>query len=297
MSAIESEPPGWPHPALYTDSIILIRKLFAIRDNSISFVLSIKHPYKVSLKYSTDKDTYSYIHKVYDANASKSHFVIPSNLKDNITFDFNLKNLYDVSYDLQIIYSDTEKAPKLIIANDYIHGNVTPIFEGVKEVYVYTDNPRKLVKSITKLGYDVCIPSMVEHKDGISMIVLYMLSIVIVVALLIMFFISFAIIQRIYLTKTKDYSIFRTLGLVSNDLKKMLVMEVIVTTLISIVAGAILSNLTIIISKTDLYKYVSGWLLIIYTLTMIVFGLLTAIRLNNKIFKNSVYQSIKEGSE
>ena len=60
---------------------------------------------------------------------------------------------------------------------------------------------------------------------------------------------------------------------------------------------ALSSNLTIIISETDLYKYVSGWLLIIYTLTMIVFGLLTAIRLNNKIFKNSVYQSIKEGSE
>lgn len=251
----------------------------------------------VSLNFNSSKTNRTIISKVYDETATKSYFLIPSSLKDDIEFNFNLKNLYDVTYDLDVVYSDTETTPKLIIDNNYMKGNVSANIDGVKEISVYTNNPRKLSKAIKRLGYDVCIPSMVKHQDGMSLILLYLLTIVIVVALLIMFFISFAIIQRIYLTKTKDYSIFRTLGLVSNDLKKMLFIEIITTTLISIIAGFILSNLIIIISQTDLYKYESLILIIIYAVTMLVFGLLTASRLNNRIFKHSVYQALKEGSE
>ena len=112
-----------------------------------------------------------------------------------------------------------------------------------------------------------------------------------------MFYISFAIIQRIFLTKTKDYSIFRTLGLISKDLKKMLLLEVLITTIFSIIIGAVITNIIIITTKIDLYKYVSLNMILVYVLLMIIFGLLTAIRLNNKIFKNSVYQGLREGGE
>lgn len=251
----------------------------------------------VNLSFKSSKSSRTSFTKVYDENATKSYFVIPDSLKDDITFSFNLKGLYNVSYDFDVIYSETETIPTLIINNDYMYGKISPTIEGIKEITLYTENSKKIAKSFTKLGCDVRLPSMIEHTDGISLIILYLLTIVIFIALFIMFFISFSIIQRIYLTKTKDYSIFRTLGLVSNDLKKMLIMEIIITTGISIVSGAILSNLIIIISKTDLYKYFSVLLLIIYTLVMLIFGLLTAYRLNSKIFKHSVYQAIKKGSE
>lgn len=251
----------------------------------------------VNLQFTSNSTSRTTFRVVYDENASKSYFVIPSSLKDDIDFNFNLKNLYSVSYDLEVTYSNEETIPTLIVNNDYMYGKIGPKVDGVKEIVVYTAKPKKLAKSIKKLGYNVRIPSMIEHTDGISMITLYLLSIVIIIALFIMFFISFAIIQRIYLTKTKDYSIFRTLGLVSNDLKKMLIMEVLITSIISIITGALLSNVIIIISQIDLYKYVSVPLIIIYAFTMLVFGLLTANRLNKKIFKHSVYQAIKEGSE
>ena len=98
-------------------------------------------------------------------------------------------------------------------------------------------------------------------------------------------------------TKTKDYSIFRTLGLISKDLKKMLLLEVLITTIFSIIIGAVITNIIIITTKIDLYKYVSLNMILVYVLLMIIFGLLTAIRLNNKIFKNSVYQGLREGGE
>ena len=112
-----------------------------------------------------------------------------------------------------------------------------------------------------------------------------------------MFFISFAIIQRIYITKTKDYSIFRTLGLVSKDILKILNLEILLVTLTSVISGALLTYIIIIIAKIDLYKYVSLGLFIFYIVVMALFALLTSNRLNKKIFKQSVYQGLREAGE
>ena len=232
----------------------------------------------------------------YVANAEKTEIWVPTSMKDEVEFLYKLK-IYDAAYNFDIVYTDEVSAPCLILDTAFLQGGTAPDFGGVKELTVYTDNVNKLAKEIERLGYDVSIPSKVENKDGASLIVLYLLTIVIVMALVIMFFISFVILQRIYLTKTKDYSIFRTLGLVSKDLKKILFIEVIATTAMAIAAGAILTNVIIIAGKMDLYKYISLLMLVLYTLTMLVFGVLTAERLNRKIFKHSVYQALKEGGE
>ena len=251
----------------------------------------------VTLYYTSSQTNRTNIQKEHIALEGKSYFLVPTSFKDDIDFMFNIKNIYNISYDIDIIYSDEVAYPVFVVNDDYINGDIAPKFEGIKEITVYTDNVKKLAKEITRLGYDVSIPSKVVNEKGFSLILLYLYSIIIVAALAIMFFISFAIIQRIYLTKTKDYSIFRTLGLVSKDLKKVLNIEVIVITFISLVFGAILTNLIIIVTQIDLYKYVSFILIALYVIVMLIFGLLTSNRLNNKIFKNSVYQSLKEGSE
>lgn len=251
----------------------------------------------VDLNIASTKSDSAYVAKAYEKDAEKSYILLPSELEGDVTLEFSLKNLYAVSYDLDVRYSEYEYNPTLVMNEDFMYGKVAPNFGGVKEISVYTDDVQGLAKEVERLGYDVSIPSMEESQDILSMIVLYMLIGVIVLALVIMFYVSFAIIQRVYLTKTKDYSIFRTLGLVSKDLKQVLILEVLITTAIAIVAGAIFTNVIIIAAKLTLYKYVSLTLLALYTLTMLVFGLLTANRLNNKIFKNSVYQSIKDGGE
>ena len=251
----------------------------------------------VTLSFTSSKSTRTIISKMYVANAPKTYLAIPNSLKDDIEFNFNIQNLYPVSYDIEVVYTDEVNYPIMIVNQAYLNGEITPKIEGIKEVTVYTDNVKNLSKKITKLGYDVSIPSMVENNNGASLIVLYMAMGLVIIALIIMFYISFAIIQRIYLTKTKDYSIFRTLGLISKDIKKILNIEVVFTTLFSTIIGAVLTNLIIIISKTDLYKYMSVYLIIFYLVAMSLFALLTSNRLNSKIFKYSVYQAIKEGSE
>ena len=251
----------------------------------------------VSLSITSSKTNRTIVSKVYDKDAEKTYFAIPKELKDDIEFNFNIKNLYNVTYDIEVVYTDEVTKPTLVVNNDYLKGEIAPDFGGVKEITVYTNKIKQLTKQVNKLGYDVSIPSKVENEAGASLIVLYMAMGLVIVALVIMFFISFAIIQRIYLTKTKDYSIFRTLGLVSKDLKKVLNIEVVTITLVSTILGAVFTYLIIFGTQTDLYKYTSGLLIIFYAIAMLIFGLLTSNRLNSKIFKHSVYQAIKEGSE
>lgn len=251
----------------------------------------------VSLSFTSSKTDRTIISKFYVKNAEKTYLAIPTELKDDIQFNFNIKNLYNVSYDIEVVYTDEVSNPALIVNEDYLNGEISPDFDGVKEITVYTDNIRKLTKQIENLGYDVSIPSKVENEAGASLIVLYMAMGLVIVALIIMFFISFAIIQRIYLTKTKDYSIFRTLGLVSKDLKRVLNIEVVTITAVSTILGALFTYLIIFGTQIDLYKYTTVLLIVFYVILMLIFGLLTSNRLNRKIFKHSVYQAIKEGSE
>ena len=251
----------------------------------------------VYLNFISSKSDRTNITKVYNKDAEKTYFAIPTELKDNIQFNFSVADIYNVTYDIDTVYTDEVAKPTLIVNQEYLKGEISPKFEGIKEITVYTGNIKQVSKQINNLGYDVSIPSMVENQAGASLIVLYMAMGLVIVALIIMFYISFAISQRIYLTKTKDYSIFRTLGLVSKDLKKILNIEVVAITLLSTILGAILTNVIIIVTKTDLYKYASVGLMIFYIGAMLIFGALTANRLNKKIFKHSVYQAIKEGSE
>ena len=251
----------------------------------------------VYLNFISSKSDRTVITKVYNKDAEKTYFAIPTELKDNIQFNFSVADIYNVTYDIDTVYTDEVTKPTLIVNQEYLKGEISPKFEGIKEITVYTGNIKQVSKQINNLGYDVSIPSMVENQAGASLIVLYMAMGLVIVALIIMFYISFAISQRIYLTKTKDYSIFRTLGLVSKDLKKILNIEVVAITLLSTILGAIFTNVIIIVTKTDLYKYASVGLMIFYIGAMLIFGALTAHRLNKKIFKYSVYQAIKEGSE
>ncbi len=274
---------------------ISIAYLLANKSNSKLINLVINNG--VNLNYISSQTNRTNIGKFYVKNEEKSYFKVPTSFKDDLNFQFNFDNIYNVSYDFDIVYTDEVDYPVLIVNSDYIYGNIAPTFEGIKEIIVYVDNVRKVSKEIVKLGYDVSIPSMVENEKGASLILLYLYSLIIIVALGIMFFISFAIIQRIYLTKTKDYSIFRTLGLVSKDIKKVLNLEVLLITIFSLIIGLLLAYIIIIVSKIDLYKYISLGLIIFYAFSMFIFALLTSNRLNTKIFKNSVYQSLKEGSE
>ena len=266
----------------------------AERDNGL---ISLFINNEVVLSYKTREINNGRMRCVIDTKLSKSYFAIPESMKNDVEFTFNISDIYKVSYDLEVIYTDEVSDPTFYVSYDYLGGEIAPKLDGVKEVTVYTGDIHKVSRATEKLGYNVSIPSQMEKGNEASLITLYLLTVVIILALVIMFYISFAIIQRIYLTKTNDYSIFRTLGFVSGDLKKVLYIEVMAITLASIILGAILTNVIIALTKMEISDYFSVTLIIMYAIAMTVFGIATVARLNSRIFKNSVFRSLKEGGE
>lgn len=242
------------------------------------------------------EDGREYLDVIYNESLPETYIAIPENAKDKYKDTSNLKNYYNVHYDIEVVYSNKVMYPTFYANKDYIEGKIEPKLD-CKEIVVYTEDVNQLSRQITKLGYKTSMPGMIENKETANLFILYILIGVIVLALFMMFFITYAVIQRIYLTKRKDYSIFRTLGLVSKDLKKVLNIEVLITVFTSTIFGASISILLDVLLGMELLKYMSVILGILYVMAMLVFGLAISTRLKNKIFNNTVFQAIKEGSE
>ena len=105
------------------------------------------------------------------------------------------------------------------------------------------------------------------------------------------------LLVKIYRTKIKDYSIFRTLGITKNDMRLIVVYEVLyqsVGTAIVVYIGTHLLSLTNIKMFSifeDFYPFVG----LIYFISILLIGLFTLIIFNKKLFKSSVNKSLKAG--
>ena len=268
--------------------------LYSKHYNENKYLINKIITYEVELNYYYN-NTKKVIGIVKDLDATEAYLEIPTKYKDNIKIFANLKGIYEVNLNFKIKYTDDYDYVKLVIPNHF--EGFTAEIKDIKEIIVYSKNINRLEKDIKDLGYYVSIPSKIEDNNTMNLILMYFLMVVILSSLPIMLFISYTILQKIYLTKTKDYSIFRTLGIVSNDLKKILHLETLIIGILSIILGIFVSIIIIILGELDLYKYFRIFIIIYYIVLMIVFSLFTSYRLNKKIFKFSVYKSIKEGSE
>lgn len=274
-----------------------VKKDYIIAHESNKNLINIIVNNNMNMYYISD-DIKASFGPIYRENIEKSYIAVPTKYKDNIEFEYILRDIYKFTYDLDIVYTDEEYAvPTMIVNDDFINGEISPISNGIKEITVYTDNVIKLSKEVKSMGYNVSIPSLSLNENSINMILVYLSSFIIFVILSIFFFVSFVIIQRIYISKIKDYSIFRTLGLMGKDLKKILLIEIGYIAILAILIGMILSYIIIEIFKMNLLKYLSTSLIFAYVLIILAFSLLLAQRLNKKTFRKTIYQSIKEGSE
>ena len=174
-------------------------------------------------------------------------------------------------------------------------------FEDLKEnpyeVSIY-GNKEKLKKEIAKLGYgyiDVSTyTNLSEFERFLTKIGAYVLIIASAFGLFFIYFITSMLLVKIYRTKIKDYSIFRTLGITKNDMRLIVVYEVLyqsVGTAIVVYIGTHLLSLTNIKMFSifeDFYPFVG----LIYFISILLIGLFT---LNKKLFKSSVNKSPKAG--
>lgn len=232
--------------------------------------------------------------------SDKTKLYVPKYLENKISFEYIFSDIYEIEYpDIEIEYVESSLygEPTLVLGTDYYLNTLTPTIKKVYEASVYSNDIKKAKNEILDLNYNVTIPTHVKSvKRSMDLVTLYMFMALLVIPLIGLFFVSFAIMSRIYQSKTRDYGVLRALGMVKKDLGTMVKIETITVGLISSVISLVLFIVvSLIVPKIGLIKDLSILLLVFYFAAILLFAYFTAKRFNSKLFKFSVSTKLKDG--
>ncbi len=237
-------------------------------------------------------------------NNENSQFINYTTLEEdsNVSFKIYLPKNYDIEKCIvNITMNDLYKITDYEI---YLHEDDTnkiqvnyypETFEKnqVFEMSAYTKNPAKLQKQIINLGYLCDIVKTYNQNTELEVIFGNILKYLAIISsafnLIIIFFITYFILSKVYNSKKNDYQILRILGITKNDMSKIVIYEIFILAAISWLLALIIY---ILITKGLIFDSET---LLIFLITSIIFAYALAKRFNKRLFKFSVSKSLKDG--
>lgn len=230
----------------------------------------------------------------YDDSLDKItiHYTGPSYPNvESITVNFN--ELYNCDYnEFDIIYHESS----IISTFAYIPQNLTMSKEYVASIY--TNKTEKAIEYFNDLGYSVVQPGRYgidyESKDNMYCLV-YIAACV--VTTIVLFFISYLVISRIYSSRGKEYTILRSNGIMKKNMSFIVKLEILILGMsFSIIIFGI-SHLLYFVPDSifRVVKYNNIGLSLLYFLSAFIFSYLIAGKINKRIFKYSIATSIRNG--
>ena len=260
------------------------------------------------MKDGTRYENYDFYFEIrYDASATKPYlkynsesFEADSAYLDN--FDYGKYHLVD-GCELELIPFTLEErngyyysAYVLFISPSYID----KIDDNPYEAFIYSKFPKLALSKAESLGYSGVLVDGFTTTSALEKLVNnlwgYFAIIMASFTLIVVYFISYIILAKIYQSKRKDYTIIRTLGITKKDMRFIVLCEVLITT---IVLSIFVFVLVYILGKTInksvfiIFKHILPLTAIMYFIVMMLFGILIARRFNRKLFKFSVNKTLK----
>lgn len=232
----------------------------------------------------------------YDISINRNNKPIIKLNKDLSNFK-NLNVLYkdkSIIDDYEIIVDDSIKIDAIIeVSPDYLDSIE-------EEKCFYTANKRDFNKNIEVLKknnikyYVPYLDKTVDEGVRLGMI----LSIAILIVPFIIFFIlTRLILNRVYQSKIKEYSIIRMLGVNNKDMQQMVILESFMVTLVSMLLGYFLTmgvlNLIPRLRGT-LLAQISPLPFMVFFIIMLLFSLLLSLSFSKILYKDSSIKTIKE---
>ena len=152
-------------------------------------------------------------------------------------------------------------------------------------------------------GYGFCNAKNAYYHEDISFsailntVIFAFYLVGVTFAFVVVFFISYFILARIYSIKNKDYTVFRTLGMSKKDMASLVRLQTIIQSGFS----ALLVLFIVLVSYLFKHPAIRGFHrigvlgVIIYLLFMFLYSLLFAVRFNKKLYKFSVQKTFRGG--
>ena len=240
----------------------------------------------------------------FDQTSETSYLTLPKKFgNEEELFSFDYPNFkcggYDFGIDLdnfEIRYDENAWEATFTIGKDILK----IVEEHPHEVSLYSDNIGAASMKLDGLGYSFVNAKTFTNEDDLTHFINNLTSNIVMVMssvqILIIYFISFIILSKIYSSKSKEYNILRTLGVAKKDMKDIVLLEVmslttvitICTYIVCIIIGQFTSEgIMLVFSK------ISPFSTFLYFVVMLLFGYFTARRFNYKLFKFSVNKTFK----
>ena len=211
--------------------------------------------------------------------------------KDKIIFMY--QDIYKYDYDLKYVYENTP-SPYITYGTDILNLDLDlPLYEAT----IYSNDLESLAREINNLGFMTSIPAKSGEKSKLDMVTFNIFVGISLISLVCLFFISYAIISRIYVSKSNDYGILRALGVVRGDLGFICKIETITLCMVSSIVSLVIGLILKFSLKTTIFGYLPLSIIPIYFVLMFGFSYLLARRFNNHLFKFSLNTTLREGDE
>lgn len=227
-----------------------------------------------------------------DNSVSVPYISCPTKYENHIQFSFYLNSVYKIYYD-HIVFEDRFEVPVLVAS--YTLTGFEPEIQDIYEATIYTDNLKSVKTALEKKGLGVSIPNEQNIKAStFNLIYLYLFLALTLMALVSLFFISYVILARVYASKNKDYGVLRTLGMVKQQLGKIVILEVILIGILSTVISLVV--FIIAYHTTDVFtmgKFMNFGIILFYFVLMLIFSYFLARRFNRRLYKFTVSTTVK----
>ena len=257
--------------------------------------------YKVEIKYKT-----GYQIREIDLNVEFNNDLENSYIEIDKSYDLNnviiedknivYSDLYEFDYNLKTLEIKTGEDNKIIVGQDFINC----VKQKPYEVSIYPDNIFIAENELNNINYSYVRVKTYDTTSPmqrfINNIMSYLMMLLSSLTIIIIFFISYIILAKIYTSRKKDYVILRTLGISKFDMKGIVINEIMsLTLIITIISYLIIFIISRFTNKgiMIIFNNISIFGSILYFTIMILFGYLIARRFNRKLFKFSVNSTLK----
>ena len=255
-------------------------------------IINITYLNSISFFYEND-GAYKRFKEVLDKDIEKTTISIPKDADKN-SIVCALNYMYKCDIDYSITYNDYNEY-SISYGKDY-YDNMLEVKLDTYEASLYSNNTSKLKGQLERLGFSVIEPTKIPTSDGLNLADFYFYLFITIIALVAMYYISYAILSHVYISKTNDYGVLRALGVMRSDLGLIIKIESILQALV----GAILASILLLILKyttslsSDLAHLNIG-LVAIVSVVMVMLGALIGSRFNRRLFKASLNTTLKDG--
>ncbi|MDE5715935.1 MAG: hypothetical protein K2I42_07400, partial [Anaeroplasmataceae bacterium] len=168
--------------------------------------------------------------------------------------------------------------------------------DDIYELTVYASKPKECIKNLEALGLTVLRPSIGYNDFSVNLLLLYIYVIISIIVIFVLSFICYAVLSRIYISKNKEYTVFRSLGIMNKQMNKIVLLEMVFIALVASILAFIAMYVIYFTTHwafLNIVTYNTFGITLLYYITIFLFSILIARRFNRRLFKLSVQTSLK----